>query len=358
MSPQGIEAHFQLAFKNFSLAVDLDLPGKGVTALYGRSGSGKTSLLRCIAGLERARGKLSVQGQLWQDDLFFLPTHKRPLAYVFQEANLFEHLTVLNNLKYGIKRMSQPPIAAALEQAIELLGIETLLARKPDKLSGGERQRVAIARALAISPQILLMDEPLAALDLERKKEILPFLERLHQTLEIPLLYVTHSPDEVARLADHLLVLEQGKAIACGPLNETLSRLDLPILLGEDLGVVVSASITELDRRWHLARAEFSGGSLWIRDMSFGLGQSVHLRILARDVSLSLTQQTQSSILNHLQVRIDEIHQGEHAAVQELRLKIGNTFLLARITSHSVYSLNLSVGMSVWAQIKSVAIID
>ena len=198
----GIDARFRLDWPGFSLNVDLTLPGRGVTALFGHSGSGKTTLLRCIAGLERApQGRLAVDGEVWQDAGCWLPPHKRPIGYVFQEASLFAHLTVLGNLRYGLKHISGAQ-RVSLDHAIELLGIAHLLDRKPDLLSGGERQRVGIARALAVSPRLLLMDEPLAALDLKRKQEILPYLERLHDELSIPVLYVSHSTDEVARLAD------------------------------------------------------------------------------------------------------------------------------------------------------------
>ena len=206
----GIQARFKLDWPGFTLDVDLDLPARGITALFGHSGSGKTTLLRCIAGLERApQGQLEVLGETWQDSRQWLPTHQRSLGYVFQEASLFPHLTVLGNLRYGLKRSSDAQ-RVSLDQAIELLGINHLLERKPDRLSGGERQRVGMARALALSPRLLLMDEPLAALDLKRKQEILPYLERLHAELEIPVLYVSHSPDEVARLADHIVGADFG----------------------------------------------------------------------------------------------------------------------------------------------------
>ena len=283
----GIDARFQLDWPGFSLDVDLNLPGRGVTALFGHSGSGKTTLLRCIAGLERApQGWLAVDGEVWQDAGRWVPTHQRPIGYVFQEASLFAHLTVIGNLRYGMKRNGEAQ-RVSLDHAIELLGIGHLLDRKPDRLSGGERQRVGIARALAISPRLLLMDEPLAALDLKRKQEILPYLERLHDELEIPLIYVSHAPDEVARLADHLVVLEQGRALASGPLGETLARLDLPIRLGEDAGAILDATVGAVDHDWHLARVDFAGGSLWARDHGLPVGHRVRMRILARDVSLA-----------------------------------------------------------------------
>jgi ABC-type sulfate/molybdate transport systems ATPase subunit len=227
-----ILARFRHGYPGFTLDVDLELPSRGITALFGHSGSGKTTLLRCIAGLERpSNGYLAIDGALWQDDASFLPTHRRPIGYVFQEASLFPHLSVQGNLDYGAKRCGCRPTSADFQKVIDLLGIGALLDRKPDRLSGGERQRVAIARALLTAPRLLLMDEPLAALDLARKNEILPYLERLHDELEIPVLYVSHAPDEVARLADHLVVMDGGSAVAQGPLADVLSRIDLPIRL-------------------------------------------------------------------------------------------------------------------------------
>ena len=251
----SIQARFKLDWPGFSLDVDLSLPGRGVTALFGPSGCGKTTLLRSIAGLERPpNGLLSVNGELWQDDGIWVPTHRRPLAYVFQESSLFPHLSVMGNLQYGRQRASRA-VSFDLSQVIALLGIEALLSRKPDALSGGERQRVAIARALAVNPRLLLMDEPLAALDMQRKQEILPYLERMQQTLDIPIIYVTHAPDEVARLAHHIVMLEHGKVAASGSLYDTLSRVDLPLRLGDDRGVIVDARVGEIDRQWHLAHS-------------------------------------------------------------------------------------------------------
>ena len=275
-----IHARFKLDWPGFSLDVDLDLPARGVTALFGHSGSGKTTLLRCIAGLERAPGGyVAIDGEVWQDADRFLPTHQRPLGYVFQEASLFQHLSARGNLEYGRKRAKGVMGRAALDHVIELLGIGALLERRPDQLSGGERQRVAIARALAVKPRLLLMDEPLAALDLARKQEILPYLERLHDELEIPILYVSHSPDEVARLADHIVVMQAGRSVASGPLVETLARLDLPIRLGEDAGVVLDAVVEERDTQWQLARAAFASNadaSVWVRDGGHAIGHRPH----------------------------------------------------------------------------------
>lgn len=353
----GIQARFKLDWPGFALDVDLDLPGQGVTALFGHSGSGKTTLLRCIAGLERApQGRLCVNGAVWQDDGYWLPTHQRPLGYVFQESSLFPHLTVMGNLRYGLKRTTDAP-RVSLDQAIELLGIGHLLDRKPDRLSGGERQRVSIARALALSPRLLLMDEPLAALDHQRKQEILPYLERLHTQLDIPILYVSHSPDEVARLADHIVVLEAGRAVAAGPLTETLARLDLPIQLGDDVGMVLDAVVAQRDTDWHLARVEFAGGSLWVRDGGHAIGEPVRVRILARDVSIALQPVSGTSIQNCLPATVEQIAADHHPALSLLRLRAGTSPLLARLTQRSAVGLGLAPGMAVWVQIKAVALI-
>ena len=353
----GIDARFRLDWPGFSLDVDLALPGRGVTALFGHSGSGKTTLLRCIAGLERpSLGALTVNGEVWQDGQRCLPTHQRPLGYVFQEASLFPHLTVLGNLRYGMKR-SAAAQRVSLDQAIVLLGIGTLLDRKPDRLSGGERSRVGIARALAVSPRLLLMDEPLAALDHDRKQEILPYLERLHDELDIPVLYVSHAPDEVARLADHLVVLQAGQVLASGPLGETLARIDLPIRLGEDAGVVIDAHIAERDADWHLARVEFAGGSLWVRDSGHALGRPVRVRILARDISIAREKIEHTSIQNILPARITAIGNDAHPALALVRMNVGTAPLIARLTKRSAAQLDLREGMAVWAQIKAVALI-
>ena len=360
MSGQDIQARFRVIHDGFQLEVDLQLPGRGVSVLFGASGSGKTTCLRAMAGLEHTPGGyLSVNGEVWQDDAqgLFVPTHQRDIGYVFQEASLFDHLSVRGNLEYGMRRVAAVTRRVSLQQAVELLGIGHLLERKPEKLSGGEKQRVAIARALATSPRILLMDEPLAALDLRRKQEILPYLERLHDELEIPLIYVSHAPDEVARLADHLVVLEQGRVLASGPLTEILGRLDLPIRLGEDAGVVLEGKIVEIDAAWHLARVDFAGGDLWIRDNQLPIGQQVRVRILARDISIALEPHGDSSILNVLPATVEQMAEDTHPALALVRLNAGGVVLVARITHRSAARLELKPGMQVLAQIKAVALV-
>ena len=356
----SLVVRFHVAYPGFALEADLNLPGQGVSVLFGPSGSGKSTLLRCVAGLTRAPGGfLEVNGQIWQDEArgVFLPPHRRALGYVFQEASLFPHLSVKRNLDYGWKRIAPAQRRVEREHILELLGMAPLLERKPDHLSGGERQRVAIARALLTSPKLLLMDEPLSALDHARKQEILPYLERLHDELEIPLLYVSHAPDEVARLADHLVVLEEGRVLASGPLTETLARLDLPIRLGEDAGVVLAGRIAERDAAWHLARVDFGGGSLWVRDAGLPLGREVRVRILARDVSLALQAHQGTSILNMLPARVEELAEDAHPALALARLDVGGAPLVARLTRRSAATLALAPGQRLWAQIKAVALI-
>ncbi len=354
----SIRARFHLAYPAFTLDVDVDLPGRGVTVLFGRSGSGKTTLLRCIAGLEEtAGGLLVVNGETWQDGARRLPVHRRAIGYVFQEARLFPHLSVAANLDFGRRRIAASERSVSLAQAVELLGIAHLLERRTEHLSGGERQRVAIARALATSPRLLLMDEPLAALDHARKQEILPYLERLHDELAIPVLYVSHSPDEVARLADQIVVIEAGRVVAQGPLSETLARVDLPLRLGEDVGVVFTGTVLERDAEWHLARVGFAGGEVWVRDGGVAVGRSVRLRILARDVSIARSRHDDVSIMNLLPATVVTHAAEDHPALALVQLRVGSTPLLARLTRHSAQRLELAPGLPVWAQIKAVALV-
>jgi molybdate transport system ATP-binding protein len=238
------------------------------------------------------------------------------------------------------------------------LGLEDLLERRPGGLSGGERQRVAIARALLTAPRLLLMDEPLASLDLARMNEILPYLERLRDELDIPVIYVSHSADEVARLADHLIVMERGRTTAQGPLTETLARLDLPIRLGEDAGAVFGGVVAERDPEWHLARVDFDGGHLWVRDGGAPLGQRVRLRILARDVSIAVSRHDDVSTMNLLPAVVTAQAREDHPALALVQLRVGAATLLARVTRKSMQRLDLVPGREVWAQIKAVALIE
>jgi len=349
-----------LARPAFRLQVDLALPASGITVLFGASGSGKTTLLRCVAGLERAGDAVvTIGGQTWQDERqgVFLPTWQRPLGYVFQEASLFDHLDVQANLDFGRKRVPGGG-AIALDAVIGLLGIAHLLQRRTHELSGGERQRVAIARALATQPRLLLLDEPLASLDHARRQEILPWLERLRDGLRIPMLYVTHSADEVARLADALVVLEQGSVKAAGPTAQVLARIDVPVVLGEDAGALLQGHVAERDARWQLARVDFSGGSLWLRDSGLASGHAVRLRVLARDISIATAPPQATSIQNILPCTVDSIAPDAHPSQALVRLACGTDVLLARVTARAADALGLAPGMLVWAQVKSAALVD
>ena len=354
-----IQARFDLSYPGFALHAELHVFAHGVIALFGPSGSGKTTLLRCIAGLEpTASGMLQVKDEVWQGGAIFLPTYQRPLGYVFQEASLFPHLSVRRNLEYGLKRIPPEQRRVQLEQVVEWLGLSRLIERdSPAGLSGGERQRVAIARALLTSPRLLLMDEPLSALDAASKREILPYLERLHSELDIPVIYVSHALDEVARLADQLVLMEHGRVIASGALNDILGRLDLPTAHLDDAGAVIEAGVTVHDEEYHLTRLDFSGGSLWVSRVERALGSMVRARVLARDVSIATAMPHGSSISNILTARIDEIRDEGPDRVN-LRMSVGSgQLLLSRITRRSRDQLNLAIGMEVFAQVKSVALI-
>lgn len=353
----------------FILDVKFSVPGAGITGIFGPSGSGKTTLLRCIAGLQNCPdGELVVNGDIWQSRRRSLPTHRRPLGFVFQQPSLFPHLSVSGNLEFARKRANETVDDQELQDIVSLMGIGNLLAQSPAALSGGEQQRVAIARALLIKPRLLLMDEPLASLDVPRKREILPYLEKLHQRLNIPILYVSHSVDEIARLADHLLLMENGKLIDQGPTTQLLSREDFPLQVGDELGVLLQAEISDRDEQWHLIQAGFQGGNLWLKDTGEAVGDPIRIRVLARDISLTLMEDTASSILNKLPVRVQEVSADRDPAMLLLRLEPRpteqttsrpdcNTCLIARITRRSCQQLDLKVGSEVWAQIKSVAIV-
>ena len=363
-----IEAALRLQRPDFRLDVALALPPRGVTALVGPSGCGKTTVLRALAGLERAAGRVVLDGEVWQDDAAqrFVATHRRALGYVIQEAALFPHLDVRANLNYGRRRSGNVAQAQtiALDAVVELLGLGHLQARRPATLSGGERQRVAIARALATSPRLLLMDEPLAALDAARKAEILPYLERLHRELALPVVYVTHAIDEAARLADHLVLMRDGRVEAAGPLAQLLARTDLPLSRQDDAGTVIEASVVEHDPVHGMTRigvrGETGGIGLWVGEAAAGPGERVRARVLARDVSVTRQRPAETSILNVLPVVVDSIVAERRTALLGLRVDgTGATEpwrLLARITSRSCDALSLQPGDRLYAQIKGLAL--
>ncbi|MCK9995896.1 MAG: molybdenum ABC transporter ATP-binding protein [Candidatus Krumholzibacteria bacterium] len=341
----------------FRLDVDLDLPVAGITAVFGPSGCGKSTLLRCVAGLEKkARGMVKIGPRVWQDDHTFLPVHQRALGFVFQDGLLFPHLSVLENLEYGLKRSDADRQTIVMDEVVELLGLEKLLARGTTDLSGGERQRVALGRALLTSPDLLLLDEPLAALDRSSRRAIYPYLERLRTDFTLPVLYVTHALDEAARLADHMVLLEGGQAVNSGPLTEMLTSPAPGLAHGDEAGAVLPAWVAGFDREFHLARLGFEGGELLVADTGLVPDQEVRVRIHARDVSLTLEPAGGSSILNILPARVLALIPDSPARVL-VRLAVGDSVILAAITHRSATALGLEVGRDVHAQIKSVALL-
>ncbi|MBV1931755.1 MAG: molybdenum ABC transporter ATP-binding protein [Porticoccaceae bacterium] len=352
-----MEAHFQLKRKDFELDVNFTAPGKGVTALFGPSGSGKTTLLRCIAGLEKPdKGYFTIKGACWHDEQQSWPVHRRPIAYVFQEASLFPHLNVRKNMEYGWQRIAKDQRKIKIDEVVAWLGLEALLDRQPDQLSGGQRQRVAIARALLTSPQLLLMDEPLASLDTDGKAEILPYLESLYQALDIPVLYVSHSPQEVQQLADYLILLDEGRVQAAGELNALLTDPQLPLAHFEDAAAVLNASVVGHDKEFHLTSLAFKSGQVSVSYNGLPIDHKARLRVCARDVSLALIPPQQISISNSFPVRIVSIDPDRDPSQMLVRCDVGGQSLLARITRRSVHILDIKPDKIVYAQVKSVAL--
>ena len=352
-----IAVRFNIQRGGFTLNIDTVIPETGVTAIFGPSGSGKTTLLRAIAGLEHAdNGYLKVGDALWQGNGVFLPTHQRKIGYVFQEPSLFSHLSVEANLNYGLERAKDESSAVVVQQTIDLLGIEHLLKRMPWQLSGGEQQRVAIARALAANPSMLLLDEPLAALGDDQKAGILPYLESVYQQLDIPVLYVSHSRNEVARLADQMLLLDNGEIKASGKMTEIFTALDLPMAHQSRAESIIKASVSHYDEEFGIASVAFLGGQFSVAAEPLIVGSKVRLQVLARDVSITLEPQKNTSILNIIPVTIDAIAK-ESKSQMTVRLIADETVLLSRITCKSAYNLNLKEGDKVYAQVKTAALL-
>ena len=352
-----IKCKIKIQLESFTLDANFSIPDRGITVVFGPSGSGKTTLLRAISGLEKSDdGFLKIGDSVWQKGEDFLATHKRQIGYVFQDAALFDHLDVKGNLNFVIKRAIGLK-EDFIESIHNLLEIKTLLNRKTIQLSGGERQRVAIARASLTNPKILLLDEPLSALDLKRKNEILPYLDSIHNDLEIPILYVTHSQDEMSRLADHLLLIEDGNIVGSGPVNDMLTRFDMPLSHGGDAVSIIEAEVLKRDSEFNLMHLDFLGGQFIVPDNSFPVQTKVRIRVVARDVSLTKSKQVDTSILNIFPAMVQEIVNEGEAQVM-VRLQIKETILLACITRKSSYKLRLEKGSEVFVQVKSVAILS
>ncbi len=356
-----LDARFRIDYPEFCFDVACTVPLDGTIAVFGSSGSGKTTLLMCIAGLTRApSGFLQFDEAVWQDDArgIFLPVDRRRVGVVFQEARLFPHLTVTQNLKYGMKRSAPSPRRIEFDHVSALLQLEPLFQRRVSHLSGGEQQRVAIGRALLTNPQLLLMDEPLASLDRQRKKEIIPFLQRLNQEFRIPVLYVSHDLHEILQLANHMVLLKEGRVAATGPIQDVFARLDLPELVESNVvGAILETRIAEHEPHFGLTRVEFLGQSLFLPQQALPPGAPLRVQILSRDVSLAVgAPLATSSVLNALEATITEVSESpSDPYAVEVKLDVGCP-LLAMITRKSFHQLRLRPGQKVHASFKAVAL--
>ena len=354
-----LELAFRHSFENFSLDVNFDAQSAGITALFGPSGSGKTSTIDAIAGLLAPQsGRIRVGDQILFDSAagIDVPVRARRIGYVFQDARLFPHMSVKRNLEFGARRRGPAPEDGEFAHIVALLGLERLLGRRPRSLSGGERQRVALGRAMLARPRLLLLDEPLAAVDPSRKAEILPYFERLRDEAAVPIVYVSHSVDEVGRLADRLVVLNDGKVAAQGPVSEIMSRLDLFPLTGRfEAGAVIEAAVSRHDIEDRLTEVTFDSGALWLPAIDSPPGTPVRIRIRARDVMLALAEPQGISANNMLRGTIAEIRRDEGPYL-DIRLRCGATALIARITHRSLRRLDLRPGLEVVAVIKSATV--
>ena len=345
----------------FALSARFETPG-GVTALFGRSGSGKTTLVNAIGGLLRPdRGRVALGDTVLLDTErgLFVPRHRRRIGIVFQEGRLFPHLSVRQNLLFGRWFAPRDEEGVDVGMVVDLLGIGPLLGRRPAGLSGGEKQRVAIGRALLSKPRLLLMDEPLAALDDQRKAEILPYIERLRDEAGVPIVYVSHSVAEVARLADTLVVLEEGRVTAAGPAADMLARLNVaPLAEARDAGAVLDARVAAQDEHFGLTTLTTAAGTLRVPRIALSVGAMLRVQVPARDVMLSLGAPSRSSALNVLPAVVVEILPAGDAAgpAAALRLDCNGVALLARVTRLSVVEMGLAPGVPVFAAIKSVAL--
>jgi len=358
-----IEAAFKGRLGGFALDAAFHAPLQGVTALFGPSGCGKTTILRCVAGLQRLDGRMRIGEEVWQDSTvgLFRKPHRRPVGYVFQEASLFAHLSVRRNLLFGARRTG-PPDPALFDATVALLGLGHLLDRSPAALSGGERQRVAVGRALLSRPRLLLMDEPLAALDRAAKDDILPYLEAMHATLAMPVLYVSHDIAEVERLADHIVLLESGRVIASGPLAEIETDPGLPLMSASGAATTLEGEVIGIDDSYGLTTFAVTGAHLIVPGRMAGIGSRRRMRIGVSDVSFARTLPVDTSILNCVPVRILSVNPHRDEGIQvnvlaALGADGAGDRLAGRITRKSQEALDIRPGASVYAQIKSVALV-
>ncbi len=357
-----IQSRFRIQYKQFHLDTELEFSDEGVTVVFGRSGSGKTTLLRCLAGLERSpTGYMRFGDRVWQDELQnkFVPVHRRPIGMVFQEARLFPHFTVQDNLNYGYRRITPDHRKITFGQVADLMDLHPLLERRPQTLAGGEQHRVAIGRDMLPSPRLLLLDEPLANLDAQRKQDILPFLIRLRKEMKLPIVYVTHSLGEVLQLVDTLILLQEGKSVATGPANEVLSRLDLAGKTGPStVGSVLTTTVAGHETEFGLTRLQYRDQSLYIPEQPLEVGSPLRVHLLAQDISIALGKsETPTSVLNLLPATVLEIGPTDpKGSSVNLKLDVGEP-ILATITRKSLAHLKLKPGMQVYATVKAVKMV-
>jgi molybdate transport system ATP-binding protein len=352
----------ELKRPQFTLSVHTTLETHGCTAIYGPSGAGKTTLLRWLAGLEtEAKGQLTFNHEVWQDDNHFVPAQHRKISYVFQEPRLFPHLSIQGNLDFAYKRRFNND-GPTMAQVCQWFEIEHLLHKNPEQLSGGEQQRVAISRALLSSPQLIFMDEPLASLDKNSKIRILYFLEQMQKNTPIPILYVSHDFEEVSRLANQLLLLENGQISAQDSLLEISHRLDLNLSHEENAASIIDASIVRHDEKYQLTELLIDNQlSLLISKVDGTEGEHVRIRVPARDVSITLKRSEDSSILNILPATIEEIEDINNSSLNAralIKLRLAHQYILVRLTHKSIDRLQLKMGQHVFAQIKTVALLN
>ncbi len=355
-----LTAKFKMDYAGFNLDVDLNLPAKGVTVVFGPSGSGKTTLLRCLSGLERApSGYMKLAGQVWQDEETFLPIQERKVGLVFQESRLFPHLNIQENLLYGYQRTQPAERNLHLDEVVQVLNLNALLKRTPEKLSGGERQRVSIGRALLISPKLLLMDEPLASLDMQLKAEIIPFIKRIEGEFKTPVIYVTHSMNEVLQLVDTMVILKSGKVVNFGPVEKVFSDVRLRgAVEDEHLGAVLETLVAEHDEEFGLTRLDFMGQALNVPRQNIPVGQSLRVHIHSKDVSISTAPPAgATSVLNILKAKVEKIGILDSKGYSvDIELDAGRP-ILATITRKSLANLNLKPRQPVFAHIKAIKMV-
>lgn len=339
----------------FALEVEAEIPGSGTTAVFGPSGAGKTTLLRAIAGLaEHCSGRLVVSGDAWQDGKRAVPAHRRAVGYVAQTPLLFGHLDVAGNLRYAQRRAREPG-GDRFDELVALFDLAPLLRRRIDALSGGERQRVAMARALLRRPRLLLLDEPVSAIDAARRDEVLPYIDALAREAGLPVLYVSHDIDEVVRLADQVLLLEAGRVAGYGPVTDVLGTHTAGQFAAA-AGSVIDATVTRIESQWSLATVAFSDETLSVPARGFAVGDRVRVRILARDVSLALAAPEATSIQNALRGAVIAIEDTLEPAMARVAISVGDQTVLARVTHRAVASLALAPGSDVVALVKTAAL--